>query len=185
MLGACGRRGRRGDLRATMAPNNYTDSPLLTGEEFERAHLGTFDERNHRATRPRLISDPPHRASEPLTIANMRVKTWLPVAAAGLLLLGTAAPASADVEGYVRALEAAELIDHDGDSYHCRADVCFGQFDDADAALQTGRWVCEQMRKVGKPRALLVDWLSHGEGLMPSSYSAPIIVDAAATHLCP
>jgi len=37
----------------------------------------------------------------------------------------------------------------------------------------------------GKPEAMIVDWLSHGEGIMPSSYTAPIIVDTAIKHLCP
>ncbi|MCV7173868.1 DUF732 domain-containing protein [Mycobacterium manitobense] len=115
------------------------------------------------------------------------VRRWLTIWV-GILAVGVAmaAPASADVETYVRALDAAELIDHDDDPYHCRADGrCFGQFDDGPSALQTGNWVCEQVRQVGKPRDLVVDWLSNGEGLMPSPVSAPIIVDAATTHLCP
>ena len=113
-----------------------------------------------------------------------RYHSLMGVLFAVLLLL--APPASADdVSGYVIAMEKAELIDHDSDPYHCNDQGrCYGQFDDADASLQTGRWVCSQLQG-GKPRDLLVEWLSNGEGLMPSTYSAPIIVDAAKTHLCP
>ncbi|WP_333891877.1 DUF732 domain-containing protein [Mycolicibacterium gadium] len=99
--------------------------------------------------------------------------------------LAFAAPASADTEGYIRALDSAGLIDHDGDPCNMVDGLCHGQFPDSAAAVQTGRWVCDQVQFQGRSRTSLVDWLSHGEGLMPSSYSAPIIVDAATAHLCP
>ena len=118
------------------------------------------------------------------TLDCMGERTWtaIAVAAAALVL---AAPAHAGTNEYVQTLENAELINHGGNPYHCTPEACFGQFDNPESALQTGQWVCDQLRASGKPRDVVVDWLSHGEGLMPSSYSAPIIVDAAATHLCP
>ena len=61
--------------------------------------------------------------------------------------------------------------------------VCHGQFPNAGAALQTGRWVCQQLAQ-GKSGSSIDDSLSHGEGLMPSSYNAPIIYNAATTYLC-
>ena len=36
----------------------------------------------------------------------------------------------------------------------------------------------------GRSRDSIVYDLSHGEGLMPSSYNAPIIYDAATKYLC-
>ncbi|MGV0874450.1 DUF732 domain-containing protein [Mycolicibacterium sp. XJ879] len=96
-----------------------------------------------------------------------------------------AAPASAesDREGYVRALDAAGLIDHDGDPCNIVNGLCHGQFPNAAASIKTGLWVCGQAAK-GRSRASIVYDLSHGEGLMPSSYNAPIIHDAAITYLC-
>ncbi|BBZ19655.1 DUF732 domain-containing protein [Mycolicibacterium gadium] len=82
-------------------------------------------------------------------------------------------------------MDSAGLIDHDGDPCNMVDGLCHGQFPDSAAAVQTGRWVCDQVQFQGRSRTSLVDWLSHGEGLMPSSYSAPIIVDAATAHLCP
>ncbi|MDV3135331.1 DUF732 domain-containing protein [Mycobacterium sp. 29Ha] len=96
-----------------------------------------------------------------------------------------AAPASADTESYIRTLESAGLIDHDSDPCNMIDGACHGQFPNSAAALRTGTWVCDQVRYEGRSEASLVDWLSHGEGLMPSSYNAPIIVDAATTYLCP
>jgi hypothetical protein len=98
--------------------------------------------------------------------------------------VAVAAPAFADTEGYIQALDSAGLIDRDDDPCNMVDGLCHGQFEDSAAALQTGTWVCDQVRYEGRSRASLVDWLSHGEGLMPS-YNAPIIVDAAITHLCP
>lgn len=96
-----------------------------------------------------------------------------------------AAPAAADETSYIVAMDKAELIDHDGVIYECfDGKPCYGQFEDFKWALQTGNWVCDQLQG-GKPEAMIVDWLSHGEGIMPSSYTAPIIVDAAQAHLCP
>jgi len=96
-----------------------------------------------------------------------------------------AAPAQADETSYITAMDQAGMIDHDGVIYECFAGKpCYGQFEDYTWALQTGRWVCDQLAG-GKPRAMIVDWLSHGEGIMPSAYTAPIIVDTAVKHLCP
>lgn len=95
-----------------------------------------------------------------------------------------AAPARADETSYITAMDQAGMIDHDQRPRECRQNVCWGQFEDYTAALQTGRWVCDQLAG-GKPKTMVVDWLSHGEGLMPSAYSAPIIVDTAVKHLCP
>jgi hypothetical protein len=39
-------------------------------------------------------------------------------------------------------------------------------------------WVCRQVEQ-GRSRDSIVYELRHGEGLMPSSYNAPIIYDAA------
>jgi hypothetical protein len=115
---------------------------------------------------------------------NIRLAA-LSIAAAAGAAVAIAAPAFADTEGYIRALESAGLIDHDDDPCNMVDGLCHGQFEDSAAALQTGTWVCDQVRYEGRSRASLVDWLSHGEGLMPSSYNAPIIVDAATNYLCP
>jgi len=99
--------------------------------------------------------------------------------------VASAGPASADDAAYIAALDNAGLIDHDGRPYHCRPDgVCHGQFENNEAALHTGKWVCNEIKWNGRSRTSLIDWLSHGEGLMPSPYSAPIIVDAATKYLC-
>jgi hypothetical protein len=75
------------------------------------------------------------------------------------------------------------LIDHDGDHCNIINGVCHGQFDDGPSSLSTGMWVCRQVEQ-GRSRDSIVYDLSHGEGLMPSSYNAPIIYDAATTYLC-
>jgi len=105
-------------------------------------------------------------------------------------LLGAAAylalssPASADADGYIYALDQAGLIDEgDGNPCNMVQGVCHGQFPNTSAALQTGRWVCQQLTQ-GKSGSSIVYSLSHGEGLMPSSYNAPIIYNAATTYLC-
>jgi hypothetical protein len=105
--------------------------------------------------------------------------------AAGAIAIGLATPASADydVNGYVNALDAAGLIDDDGDPCNIIDGLCHGQFDDGPASVSTGVWVCQQVEQ-GRSRDSIVYELSHGEGLMPSSYNAPIIYDAATTHLC-
>ena len=120
------------------------------------------------------------------------MRVWLSdtVRAVSLSLFGAAvclalsSPASADAEGYIYALDRAGLID-EGDRDPCNMvqGVCHGQFPNAGAALQTGRWVCQQLAQ-GKSGSSIVDSLSHGEGLMPSSYNAPIIYNAATTYLC-
>ena len=113
------------------------------------------------------------------------VKWWGIAGAVAASAVALAAPAQADETSYITAMDQAQLIDHDGVIYECFAGKpCYGQFEDYTWALQTGRWVCDQLAG-GKPRAMIVDWLSHGEGIMPSSYTAPIIVDTAVKHLCP
>ena len=120
------------------------------------------------------------------------LRVWLSntVRAVSLSLLGAAAclalasPASADADGYIYALDQAGLID-EGDRDPCNMvnGVCHGQFPNASAALQTGRWVCQQIAQ-GQSSSSIIYSLSHGEGLMPSSYNAPIIYNAATTYLC-
>ena len=61
--------------------------------------------------------------------------------------------------------------------------LCHGQFDDGPSSVSTGVWVCSQVNQ-GRSRDSIVYNLSHGEGLMPSSYNAPIIYNAATAHLC-
>jgi uncharacterized protein DUF732 len=104
---------------------------------------------------------------------------------AGAIAVGLAAPASADYDtvGYVNALDAGGLIDHDGDPCNIVHGICHGQFDDGPSSVSTGVWVCQQVER-GRSRDSIVYELSHGEGLMPSSYNAPIIYDAATTYLC-
>jgi hypothetical protein len=96
-----------------------------------------------------------------------------------------AAPACADddTDGYVAMLEIAGLIDRDGDPCNIVNGLCHGQFDDGPSALPTGTWVCEEIAD-GRSRDPIVYELSHGEGLMPSSYNAPVIYDAATAFLC-
>ena len=113
----------------------------------------------------------------------------------GAVLLTTlgvimAAPASADpppsdddAAGYVAMLELAGLIDHDGDPCNMINDLCHGQFDDGASSIPTGTWVCSQIDE-GRSRDSITYELSHGEGLMPSSYNAPVIYDAADAFLC-
>jgi hypothetical protein len=101
-----------------------------------------------------------------------------------VLAIGAAAPADADTSGYINALDSAGLIDEgDGNPCNIVKGLCHGQFPDETAALQTGQWVCKQLAQGRASNALVYD-LSHGEGLMPSSYNAPIIVNAAIRYLC-
>ncbi len=101
------------------------------------------------------------------------------------LAVGTAAPASADDDaaGYVAMLELAGLIDHDGNPCNIVNGLCHGQFDDGPSSISTGMWVCRQIEQ-GRSQDSIVYELSHGEGLMPSSYNAPVIYDAATAFLC-
>jgi hypothetical protein len=102
--------------------------------------------------------------------------------AAGVIAVG---PASADndVSGYVNALDSKGLISHDGNPCNMINGLCHGRFKDGPSSVPTGRWVCQQVGQ-GRSRESIVYDLSHGEGLMPSSYNAPIIYDAATTYLC-
>ena len=104
---------------------------------------------------------------------------------AALAAVGTAAPAFADDDtaGYVAMLEIAGLIDHDGDRCNIVNGLCHGQFEDGPSSIPTGTWVCGQIEQ-GRSRDSIVHDLSHGEGLMPSSYNAPVIYDAATAFLC-
>ena len=63
---------------------------------------------------------------------------------AAALAIGFAAPASADYDtvGYVNALDAAGLIDHDSDHCNIINGLCHGQFDDGPSSVATGMWVC-------------------------------------------
>jgi hypothetical protein len=101
------------------------------------------------------------------------------------LTVSTAAPAYADDEtdGYISLLEIAGMIDHDGDRCNMVNGLCHGQFEDGPSAVPTGAWVCQQI-ELGRSRESIVDELSHGEGLMPSSYNAPVIFDAATAFMC-
>lgn len=98
-------------------------------------------------------------------------------------LLGSSATAHADNLSYLNALDAAGLISHNGSSCNMINGICNGQFPTTSAALQTGRWVCDQFAG-GKSKAMIIDWLSHGEGLMPSSYNGKVITNAALANLC-
>ena len=104
---------------------------------------------------------------------------------AGAIAVAVAAPASADYDtvGYINALDAAGLIDDDGDRCNIVNGLCHGQFEDGPSSVPTGVWVCREVEQ-GRSRDSIVYELSHGEGLMPSSYNAPIIYDAATTYLC-
>ena len=95
----------------------------------------------------------------------------------------SADPASGDAAGYIGMLELAGLIDHDGDPCNIVNGLCHGQFDDGPSSIPTGTWVCQQIEQ-GRSRDSIVYELSHGEGLMPSSYNAPVIYDAADAFLC-
>jgi len=101
-----------------------------------------------------------------------------------LIATATSAPASADTSGYINALDNAGIID-EGDGNPCNIinGLCHGQFPNESAALQTGQWVCRQLAQGRSGDSVIYD-LSHGEGLMPSSYNAPIIVNAAIRYLC-
>jgi hypothetical protein len=101
------------------------------------------------------------------------------------LAVGMAAPAYADdgTDGYISMLDIAGLIDHDGDRCHIVNGLCHGQFEDGPSAIPTGTWVCQQVEQ-GRSRESIVYELSHGEGLMPSSYNAPVIYDAATAFMC-
>jgi hypothetical protein len=90
----------------------------------------------------------------------------------GALAVGLAAPASADYDtaGYIDAVNKAGLISP-------------SKFTDASDALWTGVWVCKQVEQ-GRSRDSIVYDLSHGEGMLLSSYNAATLYDAATTYLC-
>jgi hypothetical protein len=113
------------------------------------------------------------------------VAGFVGVVLSAALAVGTATPASAenDTAGYIAMLEIAGLIDHDGDPCNIVNGLCHGQFDDGPSSIPTGTWVCGQIEQ-GRSRDSITYDLSHGEGLMPSSYNAPVIYDAATAFLC-
>ena len=84
--------------------------------------------------------------------------------AVGAIMVGLAAPASADygTSGYITALDAAGLIDHDGDHCNIVNGVRHGQFEDGPSSVSTGVWVCQQVEQ-GRSRDSIVYELSHGE----------------------
>ncbi len=104
-------------------------------------------------------------------------------AAVAAVTLAPTASADYDTSGYINALDAAGLIDHDGDPCNIVDGFCHGQSDDGPSSVSTGMRVRQQVEQ-GRSRDSIVYDLSHGEGLMPSSYNAPIIYDAATTQLC-
>lgn len=97
--------------------------------------------------------------------------------------IGLAPLASADELGYLNALDSAGVLSHNGSTCNMINGLCNGQFQSAGDALSTGRWVCDQVAG-GKPKSMIVDWLSHGEGLMPSAYNGKVITNAAIANLC-
>jgi hypothetical protein len=109
------------------------------------------------------------------------------IASTALLVLAlslvNSAPATADQNQYLDALDAAGVLSQNGSSCNMINGICHGQFPSASAALQTGKWVCNQV-SAGKPKSMIIDWLSHGEGLMPSSYNGRVITNAAISYLC-
>jgi hypothetical protein len=119
----------------------------------------------------------------------MGISKFAAVAAAGLVagasavLSAPSACASNDIIGYINALDAAGLIANGGDLCNMIDGVCHGRFNDGPSSLPTGYGVCQQIQQ-GQSRDSIVYGLSHGEGLMPSSYNAPIIYDSAVAYLC-
>ena len=107
---------------------------------------------------------------------------FLPAAAAAFSL-GLAPIASADGQSYLNALDSAGVLSRNGSSCNMINGLCNGQFPSTSAALVTGRWVCDQVA-AGKPRSMIIDWLSHGEGLMPSAYNGKVITNGAIANLC-
>jgi hypothetical protein len=116
-------------------------------------------------------------------ITNIIGAVLLTALGVGMAAPASADPPSADDAGYVAMLEIAGLIDHDGDLCNMVNGLCHGQFDDGPSSIPTGTWVCSQIDE-GRSRDSIIYELSHGEGLMPSSYNAPVIYDAADAFLC-
>jgi hypothetical protein len=99
------------------------------------------------------------------------------------MAVALAPAASADEDSYLDALIEAGVLEYGGDYCNMIDGICNGQFQTAQEALSTGRWVCDQIAG-GKPKAMIIDWLSQGEGLMPSSYNGRVITNAAIDNLC-
>jgi Protein of unknown function (DUF732) len=97
---------------------------------------------------------------------------------AGAIAVYLAAPASADYDapGYIDALNKEGLISGPyGGSAH--------QFENSDAALWTGMWVCRNVEQ-GRSRDSIVYDLDHGDGMEMNATDAAIIYDTATTFLC-
>lgn len=90
---------------------------------------------------------------------------------------------SADELGYLNVLDSAGVLSHNGSTCNMINGLCNGQFQSARDALATGRWVCDQVAG-GKSKSMIIDWLSHGEGLMPSTFNGKVITNAAISNLC-
>lgn len=113
---------------------------------------------------------------------NIFVRIGL-VLVGSLVMFGGAPIALADASGYISALENAGLIDEGGGPCNMINGVCNGRFQSQGQALQTGRDVCNYLAQ-GRTVASLINQYSHGEGLMPSSYNANVVVNAAIRYLC-
>ena len=118
-----------------------------------------------------------------MTSAHLSMDLVAALVSAVAISVAPLANADDDTDGYISALDAAGLIDNDGDLCNIVNGVCHGQFDDGPSSVSTGVWVCRQVER-GRSRDSIVYELSHGEGLMPSSYNAPIIYAAAIEYLC-
>ncbi len=97
--------------------------------------------------------------------------------------LGLAPFAAADEDSYLDAVQAAGVLEYEGDFCNTIDGICHGQWQTADEALFTGRWVCDALAE-GKSPSMIADWLATGEGLMPSEYNGRVITAAAMAHLC-
>lgn len=100
----------------------------------------------------------------------------------GAAALGTP-HAQATELGYLNTLQDAGVLSATGDPCNIIDGLCVGAFTDIDDALASGRWVCTEIAS-GKPKSVIIDWMSTGEGLMPSPYNANVIVNAAIANLC-
>ena len=68
-------------------------------------------------------------------------------AAVAAVTLAPTASADYDTSGYINALDAAGLIDHDGDPCNIVDGFCHGQFDAGPSSVSTGVWVCQQVEQ--------------------------------------
>lgn len=106
----------------------------------------------------------------------------LAVAVAGMAV-ALAPVASADEESYLDALIEAGVLEYDGDYCNMIDGICNGQFKTDGEALASGEFVCDSLM-AGKSKDSIIQWMSEGEGLMPSPYNGQVIANAAVDHLC-